>query len=249
MTNTIASVRPAVRTGSRYFYFQMALVCVAVAFLGFLPTYWVPMAQGTASFDPVVHLHGMIFFSWTIFFAFQSWIAATGQVARHRLVGLIGVSLATTMVIFGVLVGIHLMHRMAASGQPEIGIQFAIVPFTDILCFAMLVVAAFSKITQSEWHKRLMLLAGISILGAPVFRWVVALAHAEHPTIAMALEAQMVVILICLVPILRDWRLFGRIHPAYVWGIANIVFSRVAQGTLGQTDAWHGIARWVASLG
>lgn len=248
MTNTIAGARPSARAQSRYFYFQMALACVAVAFLGFLPTYFMPMAQGAGRFDPVVHIHGMIFFSWTIFFAVQTWIAASGQIARHRSVGLIGVSLATAMVIFGVMVGMHMMHGTAAAGDPESGIRFSIVPFSDIVCFAILVVAAFFNIPRPEWHKRLMLMATISILGAPVFRWFAVLGHIQNPTIFTAMEAQAVVVLLALVPLLRDWRVTGRLHPAMMWGFAGIIASRLVQGTLGTTDGWHDIARWIASL-
>ncbi len=94
----------------------MSLACMAVAFLGFLPTYWMPMASGTFRANPVFHIHGMIFFSWTLYFVFQTWLAASGQVARHRMVGLIGVSLATAMTIFGILVAIASVRRDTAQG-------------------------------------------------------------------------------------------------------------------------------------
>jgi hypothetical protein len=228
----------------------MALVCMAVAFLGFLPTYWMRVAQGTAHFDPVVHIHGLIFFTWTVFFVFQTWIAASGQVARHRLVGLIGVSLATAMVILGVLVAMHSMHGRAANGQADFGLQRSVVALTDITCFAVSMVAAFFNIPRPEWHKRLMLTAAISILGAPIFRWFVVFGHIPRPTpLYVALEAQGVVILLCLVPILCDWRVNGRVHPAYMWGFSGVVIARLLQATAGPTDAWHGIASWVNSLG
>src|SRR5207245_825706 len=59
MTTTIDDrVRAAVASPARNFYFHMALACVAVAFLGFAPTYWVPLAHRTFSASPVVHFHG-----------------------------------------------------------------------------------------------------------------------------------------------------------------------------------------------
>ena len=36
----------AVASPARYFYFHMALACAAVAFLGFAPTYFMPLASG-----------------------------------------------------------------------------------------------------------------------------------------------------------------------------------------------------------
>ena len=54
---------------AQYFYFYMALSCIAVAFLGFAPTYFVPMAAGKLPPMPVVHFHGLLFFAWTLYFA------------------------------------------------------------------------------------------------------------------------------------------------------------------------------------
>jgi hypothetical protein len=90
-------VHAAVAAPTRYFYFYMALACAAVAFLGFAPTYWVPLTHGTFAASPVVHFHGFLFFTWTLYFAFQSWLAASGSVAWHRSLGIVGVSLATAM--------------------------------------------------------------------------------------------------------------------------------------------------------
>jgi hypothetical protein len=116
-----------VRPEAKYFYVYMALSIVTVAFLGFAPTYWMPMAAGTFKAGSVIHIHGMIFFSWTLYFVFQSWLAASGQVARHRMVGMIGVSLATAMTIFGLLVAIASARNTAALGLAEAGRAFMIV--------------------------------------------------------------------------------------------------------------------------
>ena len=109
-------VRVALRHPARYFYFYMALACTAVAFLGFAPTYWLPLASGSFSSTPVVHFHGLLFFTWTLYFAFQTWLAASGRIARHRTMGMIGVSLATAMTILGFLVAVNAMKRSAALG-------------------------------------------------------------------------------------------------------------------------------------
>ena len=59
-----ASSRIAATPSPKYFYFYMALSCAGVAFLGFAPTYWLPIASGTFKANPVIHIHGMVFFSW-----------------------------------------------------------------------------------------------------------------------------------------------------------------------------------------
>jgi hypothetical protein len=164
MTALIDDVRARAIASSpgRYFYFYMALPCMAVAFLGFAPTYWLPLASGSFSSTPVVHFHGLLFFTWTLYFAFQTWLAASGRTARHRTMGMIGVSLATAMTIFGFLVAVNAMKRSAAIGQLDAGIAFAIVPLSGILFFAVVFGLAVANTGRPETHKRLMLLAGIS---------------------------------------------------------------------------------------
>ena len=85
--------RGAIASPARSFYFNMSLACMATAFLGFAPTYWLPLARGSFSGAPVVHFHGFLFFTWTLYFTFQSGLAASGRKAWHRSLGIFGVSL------------------------------------------------------------------------------------------------------------------------------------------------------------
>src|SRR3954451_17348989 len=54
MTTLIDDRRVRARDASpaRYFYLHMALACAATAFLGFAPTYFVPLAQRTLPASP-----------------------------------------------------------------------------------------------------------------------------------------------------------------------------------------------------
>src|SRR5438046_9598564 len=115
----------------------MALACTAVAFVGFAPTYWLPLAKRSFSASPVVQFHGLLFFAWSLYFAFQTWLAASGRIARHRTIGMIGVSLATAMTIFGFLAAVNIMKRSAALGLADAGGAFATVLLRGILSFAV----------------------------------------------------------------------------------------------------------------
>jgi hypothetical protein len=158
----------------------MALACAATAFLGFLPTYFTPLASRSLAVSPAIHIHAMVFFTWSVFFAFQAWLASSGRIARHRSTGLIGVSLATAMTILGFLASVDQMKRAAALGQADAGIAFAIVPLTGIVFFAVVFPLSVASVRNGEVHKRLMLLAGISILDAPIARWFMTLPGASR---------------------------------------------------------------------
>src|SRR3954465_4100535 len=142
--------RTIAQSQTTYFYFYMALACMAVAFIGFAPTYWLPLASRSFTASPVIHFHGLLFFAWTLYFAFQSWLAASGKIARHRSIGMVGISLATAMTIFGFLVAVEAMKRSAALGQTDAGIAFAIVPLSGILFFPVTVAMAIGAIRRPE---------------------------------------------------------------------------------------------------
>ena len=172
-----------------------------------------------------MHFHGLLFFTWTLYFAFQTWLAASGRIARHRTIGMIGVSLATAMTILGFLVAVNAMKRSAAMGQLDEGIAFAIVPLSGILFFAVVFTLAIANIRRPETHKRLMLLAGISILDAAVARWFLTFLAPPGPPgpppVPVTIGPAFVAYLLLVVAIVTDWRTRGRPHPVYVYGGAG----------------------------
>jgi hypothetical protein len=237
---------------ARYFYFNMALACSATAFLGFAPTYWFPLARGSFSATPVIHFHGLLFFTWTLYFSFQTWLAASGQTARHRTLGMIGVSLATAMTIFGFLAAVNAMKRSAAIGQIDAGIAFAIVPLSGILFFAVVFVLAIAATRRPEMHKRLMLLAGISLLDAAVARWFLTfLAPAGAvgpPPVPVTIVPALTAYLLLVVAIVFDWRTRGRPHPVYVYGGLALVTVKLLNWPISLTPAWHALAGGILAL-
>ncbi len=245
-------MRAGVAAPTRYFYFHMALACTAVAFLGFAPTYWLPMASGSFPTKPVIHVHGMLFFIWTLYFAFQTWLAASGRTARHRTMGIIGVSLATAMTIFGFFAAVDAMKRSAALGLTDAGITFAIVPLSGILFFAVVFTLAIASTRRPETHKRLMLLAGISILDAAVARWFLTFLAPPGPPgpppVPVTIGPALVAYLLLVVAIVFDWRTRGRPHPVYIWGGAALVAVKLLNWPVSETAAWHALAGGILAL-
>jgi hypothetical protein len=254
MTTLIDNIRPRAVASShaRYFYFYMALSCIAVAFLGFAPTYWVPMATGSFPSMPVIHFHGMLFFAWTLYFAFQTWLAASGRVARHRTIGMIGVSLATAMTIFGFLAAVNAMKRSAALGLTDAGIAFAIVPLSGILFFAVVFSLAIANTRQPETHKRLMLLAGISILDAAVARWFLTFlapaGPAGPPPVEITIIPALVAYLLLVPAMIFDWRRQGRPHSVYIYGGIALLAVKLLNWPISITPAWHVFAGGILAL-
>jgi hypothetical protein len=237
---------------AQYFYFYMALSCIAVAFLGFAPTYFVPMAAGKLPPMPVVHFHGLLFFAWTLYFAFQSWLGASGQVRRHRTLGLIGVSLATAMTLSGFLVAVNAMKRSAALGMTDEGIAFAIVPLSGVLFFAAVFTLAIAYVRQKEIHKRLMLLASISLLDAAVARWFLTFLAPSGaigpPPVLVTIPPAFVAYLLLVAAVVHDWRTRGRPHPVYVYGGITLLAVKLLNWPISATAAWHSLAGGILAM-
>jgi hypothetical protein len=254
MTTFIEDVRARATASphARYFYFYMALSCMAVAFLGFAPTYWLPLASGTFPSLPVIHFHGMLFFIWTLYFAFQTWLATSGRIARHRTIGMIGVSLATAMTILGFLAAVSALKRAAAAGLTDAGIAFAIVPLGGVLFFAVVVTLAIANTRRPETHKRLMLLAAISILDAAVARWFITFLAPSGPPgpppVPVTILPALIAYLLLVAAMIFDWRTRGRPHSVYVWGGIALVAVKLLGWPVSTTSAWHSFAGGILAL-
>ena len=96
---TTAAIDAAARLSvvREWFYARMAVACLMVGMLGFAPTYWAPLAEGTSRVPPLIHVHAALFFAWLLFSTSQAWLVASGRTVRHREMGLIGISIATAM--------------------------------------------------------------------------------------------------------------------------------------------------------
>ncbi|HEX2817924.1 MAG TPA: hypothetical protein VHN39_16145, partial [Phenylobacterium sp.] len=167
---TAAAINPA-RRAMGTFYVWMAALFVLIAFSGFAETYWMQIPAGTFTGSPLLHLHGLLYSAWTLFFLSQTWLAASGRMQHHRAWGVAGVSLATAMVFVGFATGIASMQKDVAGGHAQAARAFAIVPLTAAVLFAVLVAWAVVTVKTPETHKRLMMLATLSILQAPLGRF------------------------------------------------------------------------------
>ena len=253
---TATAIKPA-RRAMGTFYVWMAALFVLIAFSGFAETYWLQLPAGTFTGSPLLHLHGLLFSSWTTFFLAQTWLAASGQMQHHRAWGVAGVSLATAMVFVGSATGIASMQKDVAAGYAEAARAFAIVPLTAVVLFAVLVAWAVVTVKTPETHKRLMMLATISILQAPIGRFFFLTVgggggagsrpgSGPPAPVMTTVGAGIIVGLLILAAAIYDWRKRGRPHTVYVVGGLAVMAVIVLRAPLGETPQWQAIA---AALG
>ena len=92
MAELTAGTLSGAQTRSRFFVW-MAGFCVFVAFGGFTPTYFAPIATGTLrEVSLAVHIHGFLFFGWTLLFLLQTTLINRDNKVLHRSLGMMGIS-------------------------------------------------------------------------------------------------------------------------------------------------------------
>ena len=247
---------PLARPMEDRFYVAMAGLCAAIAFSAFAGTYWLQLAYGTFTGSPLLHLHGLLFSAWTVFFLSQAILIANRRYLNHRAWGLVGIALATAMLFTGVAVAVTgLQHRIDA-GLAEAGRAFVIVPISAVSLFAVFVGAAMVNRRRSDWHKRFMLVATASLLNAAFARFFFLMATGGGAgmrpglgpprPVESALTAAFLADLVIVAAILFDWRTRGRPHRAYVWGLGTVLAVQLLRGPVSRTEAWHSFADLLA---
>ena len=248
---------PIVRPSENRFYVGMAGLCAVIAFTGFASTYWLQLPAGTFTGSPLLHLHGLLFSVWTLFFLAQAAFIANARLLVHRAWGLAGIALATAMLFTGLAVAIDgLQHRIAA-GHAEAGRAFVIVPVSAVVLFAAFVTAAMVNRRRSDWHKRFMLLATTALLNAAIARFFFlaatggggpGLRPGQGPPLPVefAFRAALLADLVIVLAMLFDWRSRGRPHAAYVWGLGIMVAVQAVRGLVSRTEAWQDFAEFLA---
>jgi FtsH-binding integral membrane protein len=205
---SIAIGRPVIRKTDRLFFSGMALASAVILFLGFLPSYFHRSAE-LPPLTPLYQLHGAVFTVWIVLLVAQTALVAQSRSDIHRKLGVAGAVLAAVVFIVGVAVSVETLRR-------EGGVRFFAIPLGDIIVFGVLVGTAVLQRQQSDTHKRLILLATISLLTAAVARSLGQVGMGGPPNLFYGTD----VLVLALVT--YDLVSLGRVHPATLWGGAMV---------------------------
>ncbi len=243
---------PRARVATSRFYVAMAALFVLIAFTAFIATYWAKVATGTFTGAPILHVHGALFFTWTLFFFVQTFLVATGRTPDHRAWGMAGISLATAMAFTIVLAAINSIRVAGMIGMADEARRFSYVSLSGLILFAGFMTAAIAWVRRPELHKRLMILAMIPLMHASVARFFLLLfapADAKGPPpVFVSVPPGVAVDLLLVAAMIYDWRTRGRPHPVYLIGGALLLADQLLAVPISATPTWMRIATWVQSL-
>lgn len=228
---------PSVSEREHRFFMGMAVVIALIVLVGFGPTYFLRSVFRSDPLPPVFHLHGFVFSLWVAFFVVQTALVFTRRTSVHRRLGVAGGVWAGVMLVVGYAAAVASARRgFSPPGAPP-PLVFFVIPITDLLVFAVFVAAGLYFRRQSAIHKRLMLLATVSILTAAIARLPYVLPLG--PLAFFGLTDLLIVACVAADRIIR-----GRVHPAFLWGGLFLVASQAGRLVVGGTAAWLAFATW-----
>jgi hypothetical protein len=237
MAVSTAAIRSGRRT--RRFYVGMAIAIAITVFAGFSRSYFLKAYYGTPELSRLLHLHGLVFTTWILFFLIQTILVASSRTYLHRRLGVAGAVLAALVLTMGTTTAILRVKGGAAPIPGVPPLSFLAVPLFDMVVFAILIGTGLYFRRRLETHKRLMTLATISLLSAPIARLPFGVLKAGPPAFFGLTDLFIVALLI------YDLTTRRKIHPATIWGGLLIVASQPLRLMVSGTPAWLAFAGWL----
>jgi hypothetical protein len=249
---TVAASRPP-RHADHRFYAWAGAAAFSIVFVGFARSYYLKFLFGTSALAALLHLHGALMTSWFALFFVQTYLVASHRVRLHRRLGVFGAVLAALMVVVGVTVALRFgareMNNPHTGGPPPLMVMGFFLAV--ILVFASLVGAALWLRRRRDYHKRLMLLSCLSMVGPALtqisFDRAPALAFLKSGGLFGLFGLDLWLVYACIA--WDTWR-HRRLHPAFVGGALLMFAAEDPARPLWlflSTATWTHMATWLVS--
>jgi hypothetical protein len=178
---------------------------------------------------------------WFALFFVQAWLISVRRTRLHRQLGFFGVGLAVLMVaVTGTVVISAARRGFTAFPETVKWPGFLLLSLGIVLSFAILFCAAVLLRRRSAIHKRLMVLASLSIWAPAISR--LPLHFIEAGSLWTSIAVGDACVLTCVaVDSFRNRKL----NPAFLWGGLLILCSHPLLIWIGNTPTWTWTATWL----
>lgn len=193
-----------------------------VILMGFVPDVIHHVEEHRPPYPLIVHLHAVVMVGWLILLTVQVLAVRIRRIDIHRWLGFAGAGLAAAVVVLG-LATAWIVDRQDLN-TPDFDAAFLSVQVLDMAAFGGAAAAAVAMRADPSAHKRLILLATLSLVDAGYVRWLgkpmtAWLGDGFWPFMAEVYLANGVLILGIGAYDLITRR---RLHPAYIAGSAGV---------------------------
>ncbi len=223
--------------GEARFFFTMACLMAATIVAGF----GFNLAVGRSSFALpwLVHFHAFVMMGWLGLYVVQNALIFAGNVALHRRLGWLSLLFLPAMLVMGVLIT---RFSLQTTGGPPFFDQNQFLISNPLQLLSVVVTVSWAILIRKNtgWHRRLMFCAFAVLTGPGLgrllpmpffipFAWYVAVfGPLIFPVIGM----------------LADKRRYGRVHPAWFWGIGLVIAFQFVADLVAYSPIGYQFTEW-----
>jgi len=232
------------RLSERRLFAAVAFVFALIMIVGFARTYYLKFAFGTPPLPGLlVHAHGVLMTAWILFFIAQVWLIRSKRHAVHMRNGMIGIALAIAIFFVGFFTAVAAAKNGSNSTPPGVApLAFLVVPFFDMVLFALLFGAAIYYRKHAANHKRLLLLTVLNFLPPGLGRFPFEPFISAGPLMFFGIPAVLAIGLL----IYDTWR-NKKLNKVFLVGSIVLIASYPLRIMLSTTDVWMRFATWLTT--
>jgi hypothetical protein len=204
------------------FFVGMSIVLLLIVLVGFARTFYLRAFFDVPAVPLHVYLHGGVLTAWFVWFCVQSSLVAAGRSDLHRRLGIVGALIGAAVIVANVTVLTAMGPRLRALLEhgpfdPAFIVAAIWGDFGSTVAFAALLSCGLWYRHRPQIHRRLMLLASVSIVGQALGRIATWPLFAGIPNLAPILSVGALVFFIGGLAI-YDFTTTRRVHPATMLG-------------------------------
>jgi hypothetical protein len=212
-------------SAERSSFFLVAHTALFVLLIvGFSPTFFLRAFFDVPPIPASLYVHGAVMATWFAFGPIQGWLVRRGQMVWHRRLGYMAAAYAAIFVVSGAITNAGLAARLDSPQSPAHIIIWG--NYFTLFVFALFVCLAILLRKRPDAHKRLTLLASVSVVGPALGRF------PTWPVFAGGMDAGrdfaiggLLVLILSLIA--YDVAVRRRPHPA-TWIGALAIFASIA---------------------
>ncbi|HKP69124.1 MAG TPA: hypothetical protein VJV05_07565 [Pyrinomonadaceae bacterium] len=233
------------RAFERRFFLATAILFAITAFIGFAPTYYL---KGLFDTPPVsrmiIHLHAILMSAWVILFIVQVYFIRSTRIKRHQQLGYLSIALAVGIFVTGLFTAVAAAKYGSTSSPPGVNmLEFLVVPFFDVIVFAVLFAGAVYYRRNAPNHKRLMLLTVLNFVPPAIARFPFGLTATYGPLWFFGVPDVLALIFVAV----DTWR-NRKLNVVFLAGTIFMIASHWLRLPFSTTETWLSFASWITSL-
>jgi hypothetical protein len=240
MATLATEVAPRRASAEERFFMTSAVAMAIVIVAGFSLN--AIMGRSTIHSPVSVHVHGLLFMGFLALYVTQNALVASGNVAVHKKLGWLAAVMVPAMIVAALYVIVAMLRRGAVPFffTP---IYFLTMDTMILASFVALVATAIRMRRRTDWHRRLMFCGMAAFTGNGIGRLLpmpLLIPYAGEAAVAASL----------VFPIwgmLADRKRDGRVHPAWLVGIAVVVGGQLIAELVAGTPLGLSLYDWIAA--